>query len=124
MPSSTLRPCSYPGCSALVRHGRCAEHLGMGELQHSEERMQRQRLYGRMAWQRARQAQLARHPWCEECLRANVYTPAEDVHHKQKHAGNPFVFVTSPLESLCHACHSKLTMTEVRAGQVSEGMQS
>jgi len=111
MPRSTLRPCTYPGCTALVRSGRCESHQ---DVSTSEDRKARQRLYGRAAWQRMRVAQLARQPWCEDCLRANIYTPATDVHHRERHQGNVAVFGASELESLCHSCHSKRTAIESR----------
>lgn len=74
-----------------------------------------QRLYDRR-WQRRRELQLSREPWCAECLRANIYTPATDVHHVQRHQGDPILFRMSPLESLCHACHTIKTNAEMREG--------
>jgi hypothetical protein len=46
-------------------------------------------------------------------LRASIYTPATDVHHLERHNGNLLLFLTSPLESLCHICHSRKTANEV-----------
>jgi len=92
-----------------VKHGRC-------ELHQSEREFKRdpavQRLYDRR-WQRRRAAHLAAHPWCERCLRGGMYVPATDVHHVLPHRGDPIVFMTSELESLCHSCHSKMTANEV-----------
>lgn len=114
MPRAALVPCGYPGCAELVERGRCARHA-INDVPTSEDRKARQRLYGRSAWQRARRAQLAGEPWCADCLRANIYTPATDVHHVHAHGGDPVAFATSPLESLCHACHTRRTDAEIRS---------
>jgi 5-methylcytosine-specific restriction protein A len=110
MPSRALRPCAYGGCGALVRSGFCERHQGMAaRAQSTVERKARMRLYGRAEWQQRRAVQLAREPWCAECLRANVYTAATDVHHVRDHKGDEVLFLTGELESLCHSCHSKIT---------------
>jgi len=106
MPNAALRPCNYPGCARLVKSGRCDLH--QGEDQRDPER---QRLYDR-AWQRRRRIHLANHPWCESHLVKGEYEPAVDVHHLVPHRGDRQIFITSPLESLCHSCHSKATKAE------------
>ncbi len=110
MPYAALKPCTYPGCSKLVKHGCCDMHRGEQVDRHNPEH---QRLYDRK-WQKRRLAWLSTHPWCEECLRGGAYVPATDVHHLHPHRGNREIFITSELESLCHECHSKLTLKEVR----------
>jgi 5-methylcytosine-specific restriction protein A len=109
MPWSAPKPCSYPGCTQLVTTGRCDEHPRVDTFVRDAEV---QKLYGRR-WRQRRLAQLAKEPWCADCLRANIYTPATDVHHLQRHNGNIELFMTSPLESLCHICHSRKTAREV-----------
>ena len=47
-------------------------------------------------------------------MRANIYTPATDVHHKVRHEGDIDKFLSDDLESLCHACHSRKTAEEVK----------
>ena len=116
MPESMRRPCASPGCTALVRTGYCAAHQRPAPAP-SAERKARQRMYGRQQWQARRMQQLANHPWCEDCLRANIYTPATDVHHVDRHQGDALTFALSPLQSLCHACHSKHTAQEGRPGE-------
>jgi len=113
MPNAALRPCSYPGCARLVKSGRCDLHQG-------EERYdpRRSRLYDRH-WQKRRMHQLARQPWCEECLRGGAYVPATDVHHLVPHRGDRHIFMTSALESLCHSCHSRKTVKEQGEGAAS-----
>jgi len=112
MPKAPLRPCAYPGCTELVVRGRCSRHAS--EAGSFVRNTAWQKLYDR-SWQRRRVRQLAEHPWCEACLAEGVYTPATDVHHVVAHRGDYTVFVTSPLQSLCHRCHSRVT-----AGESSE----
>ncbi len=110
MPYAASRPCSYPGCTTLVRFGRCLEHM-LPEV--SYHNPQAERLYNSAMWRRLRQAQLRQYPWCAECLRANIYTPATDVDHVTPHRGDAMLFFTGKLQSLCHVCHSRKTAEEV-----------
>ena len=109
----TLRPCLHPGCPELVRSGRCVRHQTEEQARQGSMRDPTvQRLYDRR-WQARRKRQLARQPWCEDCLEIGLYISAIDVHHEVRHRGDPMVFLKSPLRSLCHACHSKRTVKEV-----------
>lgn len=110
MPSAALKPCAYPGCTSLVKRGFCDVHVRPEIVIRDPER---QRLYDRK-WQARRRVFLSQHPWCEECLRANIYTPATDVHHKQRHEGDIEKFLSDDLEALCHACHSRKTVQEIQ----------
>lgn len=112
MPNAMLHPCAAPGCSALVKSGYCATHKRVATEPSTDERRKRNRMYWNDAWKRRRISQLSSHPWCEDCLRANIYVPATDVHHVQRHEGDALTFAISPLQSLCHACHSKHTAQE------------
>jgi 5-methylcytosine-specific restriction protein A len=107
MPSQ-LRMCSHPGCSALVRSGKCDAHR-----HEDNDRYERkyQYLYDRK-WQKMRAAHLAAYPWCEACLKKGLYVPATDVHHMTPHRGDRLVFMTSQLQSLCHSCHAQITRGE------------
>lgn len=116
MPMAAMRPCAYPGCPELVHSGRCAQHTT--ERRREENRRYHaspaiKRLYNSHYWQVRREAQLAREPWCAECLRHGVYTPATDVDHIEPHEGDPIKFFNGALQSLCHADHSSKTATEV-----------
>jgi 5-methylcytosine-specific restriction enzyme A len=108
MPSRSLRPCSHPGCTTLVASGRCAKHT-IKDANHIPER---QRLYDRK-WRRIRAAHLSSQPWCERCLVEGIYTPATDVHHLERHEGDPEKFYNGILESLCKTHHSSETAKEV-----------
>ena len=114
MPNSAMRPCSYPGCPALVQHGRCEQHAEAPRPVYNRD-PERQRLYDRK-WQMRRRLQLSKYPWCADCLAQGRYTAATDVHHINPHRGDPTIFITSPLISLCHSCHSKVTNGEPGRG--------
>jgi 5-methylcytosine-specific restriction protein A len=111
VPHAALKPCSYPGCSELVRYGRCSKH----KTAQPQRDLQVHRLYDRK-WKARRRAHLAEHPWCEDCLEQNLYTEATDVHHENRHRGDAETFLSSPLRSLCHSCHSRRTAAETREG--------
>jgi len=112
MPDSPLKPCAYPGCPTLVRSGYCDVHATQ-VVRFTQRDPRRQSLYDRN-WTKRRVAYLASHPWCEDCLNKGIYTPAIDVHHKIRHKGDVDLFLSSPLRALCHACHSRQTIIEVR----------
>ena len=117
MPKAALRPCRYPGCPELVERGYCAEHADrVSEMRKGStvRDPEVQRLYNLRRWKRMREAQLRKQPWCEACLSDNIYTPAVHVHHVQRHGGDIAIFLTSPLQSLCHSCHSRITVEETR----------
>lgn len=114
MPARLPKPCSYPGCSNLTITGRCVAH----PIVVVRDR-QRHRLYGR-AWQRKRNAYLAEHPWCEDCLAQGKHTLANEVHHEDRHAGDAEKFWNSSLRSLCKPCHSRHTIREVTSPPVKK----
>lgn len=113
MPNRAMKACAYPGCVTLVRAGYCEQHKRNQVKPYRDQA--KQNLYGTTLWRKMRAIQLSREPWCAECLRANVYTPATDVDHIERHDGDLEVFYSSPLQSLCHACHSRKTAQEVWA---------
>lgn len=115
MPNKPLKPCKYPGCPELVSSGYCAAHEQTRPREYDRD-PKRQRLYS-TAWKKRRLNHLAKHPWCEECLSKGIYTEATDVHHVIPHRGDVKIFWSSPLQSLCHACHSRITAAEGKGGQ-------
>lgn len=110
MPSQSLHECTYPGCHQLVRgSARCAKH--------SAKTVERdpvvKKLYNSAQWKSIRVRQLAEHPWCAHCLVKGLHVPATEVHHLERHKGNPVLFYAGPFESLCKPCHSAETAREV-----------
>ena len=61
-----------------------------------------------------RVAQLAKDPWCAECLKRGEYVPATEVDHVLPHRGNVQLFFDEHnLQSLCKPDHSSKTANEV-----------
>lgn len=124
MPRSIKRPCSYPGCSTLVERGRCNAHPYPPTAQRYARDRRRADLYNTAAWARMRIRQLANSPWCADCLRSGIHTPATDVDHIMPHRGDTDLFYRGALQSLCHACHSAKTARENYESRVGEGYQN
>lgn len=81
-------------CKAFYRGVCCAPDWARYQADKSP-------LYKTTRWKRTREHQLALEPLCSDCSK-----PATDVHHVIKHNGDPEIFWSSPLMSLCHSCHS------------------
>lgn len=108
MVSRPLRPCSYPGCSALVKSGKCEQHSKQGQQQYDKQRLNfRQRGYS-SNWDKVRLIKLRQDPLCEDCLKVNSVTPAKLVHHDKTVRERPdLTYNMDNLVSLCEACHGK-----------------
>jgi 5-methylcytosine-specific restriction enzyme A len=112
MPWAMKRPCSYPGCHKIPLHGsRCDVHPYPDQHDPAS-----QRLYNSRRWKRIRVLQLAKDPWCADCLKAGIYTIATEVDHLVAHKGDPALFYHGELQSLCKICHSRKTLQEIRDG--------
>lgn len=95
------RPCTYPGCAALVSSGsRCEQHRAKPWATTTTSSTARG--YG-ARWRRQRAAQLMRHPYCESCGAV-----ATEVDHIVPLADGG---ASSPLNlrSLCTRCHASRT---------------
>jgi HNH endonuclease. len=94
----------------LVHGGRCVAH--------STKRVFRdpaiKKLYNSPQWKTMRAAQLAKEPWCVDCLDRNVHTLATEVDHIIPHRGEPALFFDpNNLASRCKPDHSRKTADEV-----------
>lgn len=108
MPHSPKKPCSHPGCSQLVEHGKmyCSAHSPI------YSRPAAARGYD-SAWRRARRVYLDAHPLCVECLKRGVYTEATVVDHITPHRGDRTLFWdTDNWQALCKRCHDSKTGRE------------
>ena len=112
MPYKPRRPCSHPGCAALVEGRFCETHAQANARDYSRYRRdpETNRRYG-AAWRKIRAAYIAAHPLCEECQRAGRLTPAREVHHilPLSQGGGHAV---ENLMALCTPCHSGFTLAE------------
>lgn len=113
-----LQTCSHPGCGALVKSGLCTDHARARQSVYRNPEWEK--LYHTAAWKRIRARQLAKEPWCAECLVEGSYTPATQADHIEPHRGDRIKFFRGALQSLCDSHHSAKTAREV--GFVSGGM--
>lgn len=112
MPNRPPKPCRHPGCHALTRDGWCEAHRPKPAPR--GDSAQWHGWYSLPIWtQQLRPAQLLREPFCRECAKRGLRTPATDADHIVDHKGDWALF-TDPgnLQSLCHSCHSRKTMQE------------
>ena len=62
-----------------------------------------------------RPGQLLREPYCRECAKHGMRVRATDVDHIEPHKGSWERFTDCDnLQSLCHSCHSRKTLAEMR----------
>ncbi len=137
MPRKPLRGCAVPGWPNLVYDARTKKDQGglknVGGQEnnsrdffnrpeiycekHRKERQKEYELYQRKynhrerydgRWDKVRNIYIKNHPLCEECLKENITTVGELVHHKIpiEDGGEKYDF--DNLETVCRSCHSKL----------------
>lgn len=99
MPRRPKRPCSKPGCGALVTSGRCPAH---------RRPSRHERGYG-AEWQPIRERILTAEPFCRFCKEKGRVTAATDVDHIDGNSRN-----NDPrnLRPLCKSCHSRKTVMQ------------
>ena len=116
MPTAARRPCTWPGCAALVSDGsRCVDHKRKAEQQRGSAH---ERGYT-SAWVKARAAYLARHPLCVHCERDGRVTASRVVDHKTPHRGDKTLFWDSDgnWQPLCKPCHDSHKQRAERSGR-------
>lgn len=123
MAHKPLRPCRHPGCPELTRDGYCPEHhpkKARGKASASWRWMYRTKTWT----DELRPSQLLREPFCRECAKHGRRTPGVDVDHIEPHRGDWAKF-TDPenLQTLCHGCHSRKTLAEIRESSSGSGVK-
>ena len=107
MPRTAPKPCTFPGCPAITRGGRCERHQRRTEGDYDRKRgTAAQRGYD-ATWRRLRKMVLNRQPICQACGRR----PATEVDHiipKARGGDDSF----ENLAGLCRPCHSRKTAKE------------
>lgn len=115
MPYKTKKPCAFPRCPATVPAGTkyCETHRHLLNDEKQGNNRQRRKLYDTSRWRKLRNLKINSDPLCEECLRNDRITGAEEIDHIQPHKGNSDLFFDyKNLQSLCKSCHSSKTMRE------------
>lgn len=106
MPIRPRRLCKHTGCQRLAGdNGYCDRH----KAQQSQKNKAIHNLYD-ADWRRESKAFLAEHPWCAECLKHDVYTPATVVDHIKPHRGDKKLFWDrNNWQSMCKHHHDQKT---------------
>lgn len=107
-----LRRCVYPGCRMLTADRYCPAHKPKPRPDKASAAWHYLYTDPRYGWVKRSRDQLIREPFCRECWRQGIRTPATEVDHIKPHRGNVESFLHGELQSLCHACHSRKTMAE------------
>ena len=68
--------------------------------------------YKSKRWQKLRKQKVLLNPFCERCLKKNIYNSTNIVHHKEyitdiNYEDDDIFFNIDNLESLCKDCHNK-----------------
>lgn len=114
--------CAEPGCDGIATNSRwCEKHRASNyEKRRDQDRPERDSWYDRAAWKGpygVRGYKLRTNPICEDCMRKK----ATDVHHidsSWKESGDWGLFIDqNNLMSLCHECHSRRTLAEIRGSK-------
>lgn len=113
MPARLPRPCSHPGCPAVVPPDRryCPDHERAERSRYDRERGSAAARGYDARWRRVRRMVLAEEPLCRRCAAAGRVMPATDVHHIDGDVRN---LSRENLEPLCHECHSRETAASGR----------
>jgi 5-methylcytosine-specific restriction protein A len=68
-------------------------------------------------WKMRAKQQLRNEPLCNWCLQRGLMVIAEVAHHVERHEGNPVIFWSSPLVSLCKRCHDSDAQSLEKTGK-------
>ena len=124
MPSKPLRPCSHPGCPALVRDGsRCTGHQRKDWKAETKVRLstttgrQDKAFYDSALWKKVRAGILRTEPWCRECLAIQRVTLATMVDHIKRIRDGGAKLDPANLQPLCEACHARKRWEESQVGR-------
>lgn len=116
--------CKAPGCpNTIDEPGYCIHHQGIKKDREAEREKaladhfarlskEGQSLFNTKEWRELRKRLLKLHPYCDIC----GSTEQLELHHIQKHHGNPLLFFNpSNLQVLCKQCHKGISMEQIRS---------
>ena len=85
------------------------------------QRLTDDKFYHTTRWRKLRRMKLNKTPNCEECERKGVTRAATEVDHIIPIAYGGSELAMGNLQSLCHSCHSRKTMTELNKKRYGKG---
>lgn len=77
-------------------------------------------LYNSRRWRMRRVSQLKAHPLCKRCMDRGLVTAASVAHHIVPHRGDPVLFYTGALRSVCKQCHDSVEQSIEKTGSATE----
>lgn len=108
------RGCQAPGCPkfAIDKNQYCEDHQDLA-FKYDKNRQSAYRRGYNHRWNKERKLFLSKHPWCNECLKQGILTPATVVDHTKAHKGDQTLFWDyDNWQSLCETCHNRKTAKE------------
>lgn len=79
---------------------------------------ERRKIYNSQRWRDLRTWKFTNNPLCEKCMKNNIITPAEDIHHivsfmrcTDPYQMNTLAYDYDNLMSLCKKCHQEIHNT-------------
>ena len=109
MPTKPLKQCTFPGCPALVKSGRCDKHKRQERRRWDDNRGNSGERGYNAQWYRLRAVKVSLNPLCEICLARGVFVPVAVVHHVEPISKRPDLRLSlDNLLSVCLRCHSDL----------------
>lgn len=117
MPRAAPTPCRHKGCREVVSPaGFCAAHqteaYTVQRHSRSEDKIEHDRFYARVAWRRVRAYQLSIEPLCRECRKHHKLVVAVIVDHIIPRRNGGADYDMNNLQSLCKRCHDSKTGKE------------
>ena len=109
MPAAAAIVCR---CGRRRGRGRACPSCDAGKRKPQANRPQYMSLYNNRRWRAKSLAQRQDQPLCAHCLRDGKLTPATVADHVQVHRGDPVLFWSGELESLCDHCHGRKSSLE------------
>ncbi|MED1419029.1 HNH endonuclease signature motif containing protein [Bacillus smithii] len=111
-----FRPCAKIGCPNLTRERYCEEHKRNTNDYDKYRGSAAKRGYD-SKWRKARKVYLLKHPFCVECMKEGVYTPATVVDHIIPHKGDKKLFWDQTnWQPLCEMHHNRKTASQDMGG--------
>jgi len=117
-----MRPCATPGCTALVKRGKCERCKKKSRKAPTGQRApwyeRARRWYNSARWRYDWQPRLLREqPLCVLCKSQGKITPSEVADHKQPHRGVYELFWNwENLQGACIPCHNAKSRSEMDHG--------
>ena len=103
MPQAPSRACSKPSCRGVVCAGVCSV---CGPRKYVDRRKSARHRGYSTAWDKLRDAYIAKHPLCQVCSMEGRTRMADLVHHLERVAeGNAVLVDYDHLLAVCKSCH-------------------